>query len=843
MDVSSNLIGENILEKNGTVAMNAQVLQSMEIPKNVMHDMVTVDGSGDLAASEVSLDSCGYHTSFNVCQNGEKGNAVVDDGCNLKLPMYESSVVEDESGLLQPGEALRGTNDEQGQSCIINVEDEDEDDLGESSKCNDREEAVITDLRDFVNENCEGKSGANLHSKCDDDDVMQLPSAMIKDQTLNPAYCDEEPADSEVIVHAKRTIRSPEKLAAARKAAATAFGFDEPESGGNKDGAKDAAAICVLEQDTMSQQMLADDEIKQGASYLTNDQIFPNASDSTAATDCDASYKSGANYHDMEEESLSEKDQPEEIVIPRRKSRMPKRYLDDDDADACKEKEERRNGPSPVGRVRGHQRKDESVDDVETTEDTTRDISSDFDDSVIVQSHHNRNGAMPADAVFSPSVTSPVKRGRGRPRKDAIKNHAAHEKEPSGRGQFEQLADTGKMRRPGRPKKVFCDEHDKGVGTLSQKNIQPGDGQTNFITQCMSREANNIDRSEEMSGVAGLTAIYVHDAGGRFQCNSDTVVHATGEKRVSVESPSYPGRKQVQFNDSTVVHHGSAVPLSPRRKPRLQSDVQVIPTSIMTKVKQEPVEDEDEMEDDHDEPLHGPVEGMPAAPTVHVVASQSVMVHHSELVDHIGSVQGDNYSFETLDSTTDISQLEACTVRDEAFLSSENEISTQTAVEFVEVQTIYESQHRRSVQTQTDPRLKKKKFGPLGHDMECDTMDLDDEDDDYDGYYQGRRRDENISLFEDSEPRRKSTRRNTEEALKCPFCDRAFIGLVKHIKSKHCDECDYEEEVRNAKWRERIMKVSTGCDETGDTCHECGKVGACLVVFWVRRYFTDRSCC
>ena len=62
-------------------------------------------------------------------------------------------------------------------------------------------------------------------------------------------------------------------------------------------------------------------------------------------------------------------------------------------------------------------------------------------------------------------------------------------------------------------------------------------------------------------------------------------------------------------------------------------------------------------------------------------------------------------------------------------------------------------------------------------------------------------------LFEEHEPRRKSIRRNTEEALKCPFCEKAFIGLVKHIKGKHRDEHNYEEEMRNAKWRERIMKV------------------------------------
>lgn len=146
--------------------------------------------------------------------------------------------------------------------------------------------------------------------------------------------------------------------------------------------------------------------------------------------------------------------------------------------------------------------------------------------------------------------------------------------------------------------------------------------------------------------------------------------------------------------------------------------------------------------------------------------------------------------------------------------------STQTPLEepevenFVEVVTFSETPGKRTVMTQTDPRLKKKRFGPLG------------EDDDFDDFSPKRRyRDDGLGLFEDMENRRRSYKRNAEEALKCPFCDKAFIGLVKHIKTKHKDEPDFEEEVRNAKWRERIMKVSTtGDGEDGEACPECGKV-------------------
>ncbi|XP_052278695.1 zinc finger and BTB domain-containing protein 17-like isoform X2 [Dreissena polymorpha] len=148
--------------------------------------------------------------------------------------------------------------------------------------------------------------------------------------------------------------------------------------------------------------------------------------------------------------------------------------------------------------------------------------------------------------------------------------------------------------------------------------------------------------------------------------------------------------------------------------------------------------------------------------------------------------------------------------------------STQTPIEepevenFVEVVTFIEVPGKRTVMTQTDPRLKKKKFGPLGEDEEYDFEE-----------YKRRRmfKDDGPGLFEDVESRRRSLKRNAEEALKCPFCDKAFIGLVKHIKTKHSDEPDFEEEIRNAKWRERIMKVSTtGESEEGDPCPECGKV-------------------
>nr|XP_022306427.1 trichohyalin-like isoform X2 [Crassostrea virginica] len=149
--------------------------------------------------------------------------------------------------------------------------------------------------------------------------------------------------------------------------------------------------------------------------------------------------------------------------------------------------------------------------------------------------------------------------------------------------------------------------------------------------------------------------------------------------------------------------------------------------------------------------------------------------------------------------------------------SSKDSQSTQT--NFVEVELIEESPGKRSVLTQTDPKLKKKKQAPVAQDMETSMEE------DFDSPKKRRgKREEDVGLFEEMENKRRGIR-NTEEALNCPFCDKAFIGLVKHIKGKHKDETDYEEEMRNAKWREKIMRVSVqGSVDEGEQCPECGKV-------------------
>lgn len=232
---------------------------------------------------------------------------------------------------------------------------------------------------------------------------------------------------------------------------------------------------------------------------------------------------------------------------------------------------------------------------------------------------------------------------------------------------------------------------------------------------------------------------------------------------------------------------------------------------IVTDVKQE-MEEEEEIEEDEDEDLDDEDE------------------EYEQAVIRRGQHRNENdpYSFEDVDqvpqpSTSQQPQFMELKPAPSTPEPAMKTFSTQTPIEapelenFVEVVTFSESPGKRTVMTQTDPRLKKKRFGPLG--SEGEEWDMDDTP------RKRRFKDDGLGLFEDTENRRRSFKRNAEEALKCPFCDKAFIGLVKHIKTKHKDEPDFDEEMRNAKWRERIMKVSTmGENEDGEACPECGKM-------------------
>lgn len=253
---------------------------------------------------------------------------------------------------------------------------------------------------------------------------------------------------------------------------------------------------------------------------------------------------------------------------------------------------------------------------------------------------------------------------------------------------------------------------------------------------------------------------------------------STEGNEVEESVPTTPSKKRARTTEESVVDTPS--PDLQAKKKQKASPPQMMDSSVgpsdKINVKEEP------HDDDIDSVLQAEIQ-ISTSPRSH-----TLIVHEN--------ADGDVYNIEQVDQEPGTSQVE---------------------IPFIEVETVIETPERRSVLTQTDPKLKKKKFGPLGQD-DFGFADLDD-----DGAGKKKRRSDDMALFEDMEPKRRTVR-NTEEALNCPFCDKAFIGLVKHIKGKHRDEMDYEEEMRNAKWREKIMKVSTqGPEEEGEQCQECGK--------------------
>lgn len=339
---------------------------------------------------------------------------------------------------------------------------------------------------------------------------------------------------------------------------------------------------------------------------------------------------------------------------------------------------------------------------------------------------------------------------------------------------------------------VLSEESDEGGPELIRVDV------TQKLS--MSPSKKKIRYAEDTAVAVGTSTIY-----------DESEEEGLGEQQAASES------EEEEDSDE----YGGAVIASPRKKTMSYTHLK----TSMQDLKQEPLEMEvDEMEsyiEDKNDNCIGDREDRKIFELEEDSLSQIIYGEDGAEITPIrvhrrrmGDKQDDIYNIDQID--------------EDEFLAARNAAQqdksprTPQTPQFVEVETVFESPGRRSVQTQTDPRLRKKKFGPLGQEGEIEEIDPDDAE-----LYRRRRckkEDSDFGLFED-EPKRKSVRRNTEEALKCPFCDKSFIGLVKHIKSKHSHEPDYDEEMRNAKWRERIMKVSTqGGEEAGETCVECGKV-------------------
>ncbi|KAL8575608.1 hypothetical protein ACOMHN_028629 [Nucella lapillus] len=871
-DVSENVMADSAEQYvgkeggGGGAVTDAQVLQTMEIPKNLLQE----DNHAAESAPYVVIATNGQKDPQVIMDHGDGGVVGEEEVVEETVPMQEAEAQpgatsdDEEAGLLQPGEALRGGADDEGETRIINLEEdeEEEEEGGEKGEKEEDEEAMEREEEEEEEETEEtGKSA--------EQDEMQLPADAITSQILSP---DHENEDGNVEVRtspAKRTIRSPEKLAAARKAAASAFGFDDPEPEADQSADKESGQPSKQTRATkaskdsseveQSEKPAATPERRRGRPPKT--RVPPPEEEEAEPEPAEKKGRKGRKSEPAGDDPEPAKEReagpgagPGETQrrakekdvgpgagpgdTPRRATRPPRRYMDED---AGPKQKDDKKAPTPAaGRGRGRPRKEPAGEE----EASEKSRSADATPHSSQESGRGRGRPKKSDTPLAPegapaASTPVVKRGRGRPKKEAMETRAEEETEAEEESVEEpeeeavEVAEESKSRRSARGKKGASGD----ASTKSGGGRKEGEGEEGRASPRVSRKTVGQDgdkargKGEDNAGPPAPPTPPTPVRRGRTRSRRDDDEESQPEAEAEAPESGRRVRKRAHDEEtSTSLTVTTASPAaSPRKKPRSQTDIQIIPAG-MERVKEEPVEtheEEEEKEEEEEEEesvatsaVAAPMPGTPAAPTVHVISSQSVTMVGGATSTPLVTAQ-DSYTFEELESATDMSQVEASSILDDVV-----EMGTQTpGEEFVEVHTISETGNRRSVQTQTDPRLKKKKFGPLSHDMECDTMDLEEEDEEYEEYRRRRRHEDDISLFEDSEPRRKSIKRNTEEALKCPFCEKAFIGLVKHIKGKHSEEPDYEEEMRNAKWRERIMKVSTGgSDESGDTCTECGKV-------------------
>ncbi|KAH9519856.1 hypothetical protein Btru_071076 [Bulinus truncatus] len=681
---------------------------------------------------------------------------------------------------LQPGEVL--SSDMTGQSKIISVEDGD--DLEEIEEEDDPE-------------NREEESDTKTHGGIQDDkgltsdvpDIMQLPGFVHEDQTLK-GDLDQDDEDVEITAKTKgkRPIRSPEKLAAVRKDAEMSFGFDDESEVDPKSEKYKKHQINEEKKEKTSDDqppVLQEPVKRKGRPPKPKDldsasQSSPKVgkgAEKEELSKSDASKKLNAQtpQNKIKEDADDEVDD-EEKSHSKRRARPPKRYGEESPLTSRGEKVK-------VKKSKSEDESDSTPKTVKKTDETP-----------------SRRGRPKKHSLDTKDHGPPRKRGRPKKEVETEEDEEDDSKKikkmtPKGTASTvlpqsarkiliskEDDVDSSKRKASKGKKKDDESDDDDEVKIVPPKRGRPPK-MSESKTKAKKRVHEEDEEEEEDDD---------EEDEEEEEDDEDGYMEEEDEDGDEDYSPTKGGRKS----------HRMSSPRAGRKGPRSQSEIVVVPLT-MSGVKQEPEmlssvkrEPKDEEEDDLVEDKH--IGTGPHYSSEHYIAN----LDDSHVEEEIGAGEGDT-------SLTD------------------NCISTQTPQfeEFIEVETIFETATRRSVQTQTDPRLKRKKFGPLNQDAGIDAMDFDEIDEE-DVYRRRRRKlEEDYGLFEDNEPRRKSIRRNTEEALKCPFCDKAFIGLVKHIKGKHRDEHNYEEEMRNAKWRERIMKVSTiGLDESGETCTECGKV-------------------
>ncbi|KAJ8298457.1 hypothetical protein KUTeg_024988 [Tegillarca granosa] len=389
----------------------------------------------------------------------------------------------------------------------------------------------------------------------------------------------------------------------------------------------------------------------------------------------------------------------------------------------------------------------------------------------------------------SPAEEGSKGRGRGRPKKDVIEvedsDSEVEETTPKGRGRGRPKKDVEIIEEEENEKELKSRRGKKRAGDNEEEQIEES-GKDSARKGRTKKKDDEEEESSKKSKVTPTATATVTPGKKRGAKVAETVNEASTQPEEAQEETT-PNKRQNTTQQSSPV-----VPVTPATPVAMTTMSTTTETSTEThkspsvsagrNIKEEPMESESREQ----------ASGSGQTPRVKTVI---IREDHAE--------EGDIYNIDQIDEDVPV--------------DSTHGTQTSPVLPFVEVEFVEESPGKRSVLTQTDPRLKKKKFGPLGQEGDIG-FDFDDE-----SPKKRKRKDEDL-LFEDMEPKRRSVK-NAEEALNCPFCDKAFIGLVKHIKGKHREEPDYEEEMRNAKWREKIMKVSTqGQDEEGETCADCGKV-------------------
>ena len=366
-------------------------------------------------------------------------------------------------------------------------------------------------------------------------------------------------------------------------------------------------------------------------------------------------------------------------------------------------------------------------------------------------------------------VIETPRKGRGRQKKEEIKQDLDEVEETTpvkgrrGRSAKSETPSSAKVTRKAvKDEENIQDKSPRGRGGRSKKAADPEvqiENAEDDEYELMKNEAEEVDDSADISKEE-------EDLIKEDSDEDDTPLANLKRGRVSDEmepGPSTSGTvKKMKLESEEVYEHVIEDDGLDETKEELEEGVDF----EEAKEEEEEVEEEEIMEEDDEQQ------------EVLIYRNRTSLSQGGEILiaQPMAKPTGDPYSFDQMEESTPKPALLESKVEnlDSPMMKT---FSTQTPIDpvdpndFVEVVTFNDVPGKRTVMTQTDPKLRRKKFGPIGAEGELD-YDMDD-------YSRKRRkREDELGLFEDMENRRRSFKRNAEEALKCPFCDKGFIGML-----------------------------------------------------------------